>query len=184
MLVSAVQHVNQLYVYVYSLPLQPPSSTHPAPLGEHRALSWAPRAAKLPPTSWLLYMWVYLCQCYSPNWSHPLLPLHKSILYVLFSIPALQIGSSVRWIFLKPEVMHPTLRNRNISHFHWDLWRPPSKVFLIREIGQAPKCKPWVKSLLGQHVQIPDTEKRSFLGLSFLYTGGKEKQMLQEPVKE
>ena len=177
MLVSAVQQRESticIHIFPPSWTSLPPSH----PLGHPRAPSWAPCVIQPLPISYIyiticnVYMSMLLSKFSTPS---PSLCIYMSILNVCVSISALQIGSSVRWIFLKPEVMHPTLRNRNISHFHWDLWRPPLKVFLIREIGQAPKCKPWVKSLLGQYVQIPATEKRSFLGLSFLYTGGKEK---------
>ena len=47
-------------------------------------------------------MVVYICQCYSLNSSHPLLPplRPESVLYVCISIPALQIGSSVPFFYI------------------------------------------------------------------------------------
>ena len=52
-----------------------------------------------PPLSWTLHMVLYICQWYSLNSSHLLLPplCPKSVLYVHVSIPALQIGSSVHF---------------------------------------------------------------------------------------
>ena len=41
---------------------------------------------------------MYICQCYSLNSSHPPLPpprVHKTVLYICVSFPALQIDSSV-----------------------------------------------------------------------------------------
>ena len=46
----------------------------------------------------ILHMIVYMFPCYSLHTSHPLLPsprVHKSVLYVWFSIAVLQINSSV-----------------------------------------------------------------------------------------
>ena len=52
--------MNQLYVFIYSLP---PTHPYPTPLGHHRALSWAPCAIEQLPTSYLiLYMVVYVSQ--------------------------------------------------------------------------------------------------------------------------
>ena len=50
--------VNHLYVYIYPLPLGPPSPCTPnsMPLGHHRASSWAPCAIQLP-ASYLFYTW-------------------------------------------------------------------------------------------------------------------------------
>ena len=49
--------VNQLYVYIYLLPLGPPSHSIPQPncLGHHRAASWAPWAIQQLPTRCLAY---------------------------------------------------------------------------------------------------------------------------------
>ena len=47
-------NVNRLYVYIYPLPLQPPSYPtlpHSTPLGHHRALNWTPYAIQQSPTS-------------------------------------------------------------------------------------------------------------------------------------
>ena len=50
--------VSQLYVYfIPSLLNFPPTTPHPAPLGHHRALSWAPCAIQDLPTSYLFCTW-------------------------------------------------------------------------------------------------------------------------------
>ena len=63
------------YVYTYSLPLKiPPPLPHPASLGRHRELSWAPcTTQQLPYWLSILHMVVRICQCYSLHLSHPLL---------------------------------------------------------------------------------------------------------------
>ena len=48
------KEVNQLYVYIYPLPVGPPS-LHPTPLGHHRSPSWTPCAIQQLPTSYLFY---------------------------------------------------------------------------------------------------------------------------------
>jgi len=84
--------VNQLYVYIYPLPLRP-SSHHPTPSHSSR-LSQSTKLSSLCYTvnsHWLsiLLMVLYMFRCYSLNFSHPLLPLcvHKSVLYVCISMP-------------------------------------------------------------------------------------------------
>ena len=50
--------VNQLYVYIYPLPLEPSShSPPPAPLGHHRAPSRAPCATHGFLARYLVYTW-------------------------------------------------------------------------------------------------------------------------------
>ena len=47
-----------IYMYIYIVSLKPASHTvHPAPLGHHRALSWAPWAIQQLPPSYLFYTW-------------------------------------------------------------------------------------------------------------------------------
>ena len=48
------KEVNQLYVYIYPLPVGPPS-LHPTLLGHHRALSKTPCAIQQLPTSYPFY---------------------------------------------------------------------------------------------------------------------------------
>ena len=69
-----------IYIYLHtSLPTYPQSH----PLGQHRALGWAPDVIHQLPTSYLFYKWeciflcmvVYIRQCYFLNSSHLLLPL-------------------------------------------------------------------------------------------------------------
>ena len=54
--------MNQLYVHIYPLPLEPPSHPHPylTPLGHHRALSWAPYAIQKLPTSYFTHGSVHI----------------------------------------------------------------------------------------------------------------------------
>ena len=79
-----------------SLPLKPPS--HPS------MSSWSARLCFLcciliAASHYLsvLYLVVYICQCYSLNLSYLFLPhcVHKSVFYFYIPIPALQIGSSI-----------------------------------------------------------------------------------------
>ena len=73
MLCSFLLHreMDQLYVYIYSLtlePLTPPHSTH---LGHHRAPSWAPvLCCRFPLDIYFAHGHVYACQCYSPIKHH------------------------------------------------------------------------------------------------------------------
>ena len=84
--------MNQLCVYVWRLPFEPPY--HPTPpshpsLGHHRAelpvsycsFPWA-----------ILHMLVYICQCCSFNLSH------MSILYVCLSAPLLSNKKEPNWV--------------------------------------------------------------------------------------
>ena len=55
------------------------------------------------PVGYLFYIWQCKFPCYSLHISHPLLPsphVHKSILYVCFSILALQINSSIPFSYI------------------------------------------------------------------------------------
>ena len=69
--------MNQPYVYVCPLPLEPPSHPilHPTPLGRPKALSWAPCAVHQLRTSYLFYTWQCVCQRRSLSLPHPPLPL-------------------------------------------------------------------------------------------------------------
>ena len=74
------------------LNLLPTPHSHPSPLGHHRALSWVPCAIQQRPIKLsVLHSVVFICQCHSPNSSHPHLPLcvYKSILSGCISIAAL-----------------------------------------------------------------------------------------------
>ena len=98
-LVSAVQ-CESAHVCIYPLPLEPLSHSPapPHPLGHHRAPGWAPCAAA---SHWLsvLHIRGYVCQCYSPNASHPLLPplcpQVCSLRLHLYSCPANRFISTV-----------------------------------------------------------------------------------------
>ena len=101
------------YTCIYPLLLGPPQP-HPTPVGHHRALSWVPCTMHQVPTSYVLHMAVHVCQ-YQPLSSSSSLPhpsLHKSILYICVSTPALQIHSSVP-VFYIPHICV------NILCFHW-----------------------------------------------------------------
>ena len=77
-----------------SLSLPPHHLIH---LGHHRAPSWASCDVQRLPTSCLFYTWqhIYINAALSicPTLSFPCC-VHKSILYIFISIPALKIGSS------------------------------------------------------------------------------------------
>ena len=78
-------------------------------LGCHRAQGWAPCVTQQIPTGYLFYIWYCKFPCYSLHTSHPPLPsscVHKSVLYVCFSIAALQTNSSVTSFFLDSIYMH------------------------------------------------------------------------------
>ena len=68
--------MNQLYVYIYSLPLEPPSHPYPylIPLGHHRALSWVPllhsRFRWLSISNGSLYMSMLLSVCPTLSFPH------------------------------------------------------------------------------------------------------------------
>ena len=71
---SLYNKVNQLHVYVYSLPLEPPSFAPIPPLRASQGTGLSGYAAASYQLA-ILYMIVYICQCYSLTSSHPLLPL-------------------------------------------------------------------------------------------------------------
>lgn len=66
--------MNQHQVYIYPLPLQPPSHAHlhATPPGDHRARSWAPRATQqLPNSRAILHTVVCTCQYLSIHLTPP-----------------------------------------------------------------------------------------------------------------
>ena len=100
--------VNQLYVYLYPLPLGPPSHPHhPTYLGGHRAPSCTPRAIQQFPTSYLFYTW----QCIYVKLNLPVCPtlpfpccVHISALHLrLCSCPT---NSFICTIFLDFTYIH------------------------------------------------------------------------------
>ena len=103
---TTTQIIHQcIYTYI-SLPLQPPvfslPLTHPhfTPLGHHRALDWAPCVySRFPLPVSVLYIVMYICQCYSFNSSHPLLPSlcpqDCPLCLCLYSYPAYMIINTV-----------------------------------------------------------------------------------------
>ena len=81
-----------MYAYILPLLSLPLTPLHPTHLGHHRAPSWAPWAIQQLPASYLFYIIVYLCQCWSLNSSpslppHPVFKVHSSCL-CLYSFPA------------------------------------------------------------------------------------------------
>ena len=87
--------VSQLHVYMGPLPLGPPAPCFPPfwIITEHRAELPAWYSSLLLP----IHMAVSIGQSYSLNSAHPSFPsyVHKPILCVCFSKPALQLGTSV-----------------------------------------------------------------------------------------
>ena len=92
---------------MYHLSLETPSHIpHLTPLGPYRSPGWAPCVKQQPPTSCLFYTWwcIYVDEARS---IHPTLSfsycVHKSILYVWLSIPALQ-NIFISTVFLIPYI--------------------------------------------------------------------------------
>ena len=90
---------NQLYVYIYPLPLRPPPIL---PFSGHRAPSWVPYVIQQLPTSSLFYTWCSVCMSILISIvSSSLFPppptrcVHVPVLYIGISIPALELSSSV-----------------------------------------------------------------------------------------
>ena len=89
--------ISHKYAYIPSHLNLPPSHLppHSTPLGWYRAsvsFSWDIQQVLI---GYLVYIWKYKFPHYSLHTSHPLLPIphvHKSILYVCFSIAALKIN--------------------------------------------------------------------------------------------
>ena len=71
------KNLNQLYGYIYPplLNLPPIPRPHPTLPSHHRALGWAPMLQSSFPPASILHMVMYICQRYSLDSSHPLLPL-------------------------------------------------------------------------------------------------------------
>ena len=90
--------MNQPQVYIRLLSLESLYFLpHPIPPGSYRALGWAPCVTQQIPTSYLFYIWWYVCFHATLNSSYPTLfyCVYKSVPYVCVSVAALQIGSSV-----------------------------------------------------------------------------------------
>ena len=86
-------NMNQLLVYMYPLPREPPSHPSRSSLSpELSSLCYIAASYQLS----ILYMVVYICQCYSLNLSHLLLPpLHAQVCSLRLCLySSLQIGSS------------------------------------------------------------------------------------------
>ena len=103
MLVSAVQwSPSALCVRISPPPRVSLPASHLTLLGHHIAPGWVPYATQQLPTSYCfthgsVYMSVLLSQFVTPfSPSH----VHKSVLYVCISIPALQIDSSVPFFWI------------------------------------------------------------------------------------
>ena len=62
-------NMNQHEVYIYPLPLEPPSHAHlrPTPLGHHRAPSWAPCATRQFPNSHLCLTFMHWRRKWQPT---------------------------------------------------------------------------------------------------------------------
>ena len=102
-------NVNQLYVYIYLLPPEPPSHLLLAPLQvltEHRALQLPVSTAashQLP----VLHTVVYLCQCHSLSSSHRLLPpLYPQVHYLCLCLCSGPADRFVSTVFLGSLYVH------------------------------------------------------------------------------
>ena len=92
-----------IHISLYLLPLASPSHPpYPTPLGGHKALSLSPCAMRQFPTSYLFYIWQYICPYHSltsPQLTLPPPCVLKSILYVCIFIPLLPLASSESFFF-------------------------------------------------------------------------------------
>ena len=80
--------ISHRYTNIPSFSNLPPTSLH-----WHRALVWVSWAIQQITIGYLFYIWQCKFPCYSFHTSHPLLPshhVHRSVLYVCFSIAALK----------------------------------------------------------------------------------------------
>ena len=138
--------VNQLYVYIYPLPLESPS--HPLPysacLGHHRAPSWAPCVMQqLPTSSQFIHSTVYMSTL-SVNLSHPH-PLAAS---------TNSFFTSAR-LFLPCKCVHQYHFSRiHVYVLIYDVWLSLSD--LIHSVWQTQ----------GSSTSLPLTQLHSFLWLS------------------
>ena len=93
------QHESAIGVHIsppFWTSLPSPSPSHSSRLIQSPA--WVSWATQQIPVDYLFYIWWCKFPCYSFHTSHPLLPsphIHKSTLYVCFSIVSLSINSSV-----------------------------------------------------------------------------------------
>ena len=111
--------VNQLYVYLYPLPLGPPSPPTPFPpiqvITEHRAelpVLYGRFPLAIYFTHGSVFMSNLISQFIPPS---PQPHVHMCILYVCVSIPALQIGSSVPFF----QIPHICLNIRCLCFSFW-----------------------------------------------------------------
>ena len=117
-----------VYVYIYLLPLEPPSHTHTqsCPSGSSQSPRWAPRGMQQAPISYLLYAWS--CVCVKPNLPIcPTLPfphcVHMFVLYICL-YPVLQIGSSVSVFFYIPHrCVNILIQYLFFSHLFHSVWQ-------------------------------------------------------------
>ena len=109
MLVSAVQQCKSVItIYVYHLPLEPPSTPHLTPLGRNRGPGWSPCVIQKLLTRYLFYAWYYI---YMSMLLSPFIPLFPSphCVHSLFSISPSPFFSADRFIdtiFLDSTCMH------------------------------------------------------------------------------
>ena len=94
------KEVNQSYVYMYLLPLEPPSHStlsSPSPRSSQstklRSLCYTAASRKFS----ILHMVVCICQSQSPSLSHLPRLVYVSVCYVCISIPALKKSSCIHF---------------------------------------------------------------------------------------
>ena len=149
-------NMNQLQVYICSLPFEPPShlSPHPSPLGCYRAPEhWVKQLR----TGYLFYVWHCICfraaLSISPTLSLPC-SVHKFVLYVCVSINALQIGSSIwsesessslvtQMVKNLPAMQETRIPSQPIGKIPWRREWQPTPVFLPGEFHGQNRRIPW-----------------------------------------
>ena len=93
--------VNQLYVYIYSLPFEPlvQNPLHSSRSSQNTELSSLCYTAVLHKPS-ILHTIVYICQCYPPNVSHPLLSPPTVFTYLFSMSLSLFLPANKTYIYI------------------------------------------------------------------------------------
>ena len=158
-------NMNQPKVYICPLPPEPPSHLppHPAPLGCHRALGLS-SLRRTENSHWLSILHIVVCmfQCYSPNSSHPLLPLFHQVCALCLHLSLLNRVPLIPFLPLNNKVKVKSLSRIRLSATPWTVayQAPASMGFSRQEYWSGlpfpspgdlpdPGIEPWSPSLQG-----------------------------------
>ena len=99
--------VNQLYVYIYSLPFEPlvQNPLHSSRSSQNTELSSLCYTAVLHKPS-ILHTIVYICQCYPPNVSHPLLSPPTVFTYLFSMSLSLFLPANKTYIYMDSRIWY------------------------------------------------------------------------------